>query len=271
VNTLDWRPGFADAPCFGGLLVAAAELGQGNDWPSLNDLDRLAAHLGIVNARGLPVRFEYQARKCSQRDYEDGIHATGRVPTRERNWHDLFNALIWLAWPRAKAALNATQQQALRALRAGRRGPLSDAATLFDESGLLLLAQDDTLARLLAGKQWRAAFWEGRELWRSARLYVFGHSLLEKSLAPTPGMTGKCLFLRAESLPEAMDSIPEWLDASLARAWQEGAIEGPGQLFPVPIMGVPGFDPANAEPDYYANEAVFRRPRVEPAAAHCAR
>jgi hypothetical protein len=231
-------------------------------WPGLDDLNALAECQGIRNARNLPIRFAYQAHKCSQREYEDGIHATGQVPTRQASWHDLFNALVWLAWPRAKAALNAVQHSALTVLDAGRRGPVSDAATLFDESGLVLLAGDDSLAGLLRGKQWRAAFWEQRELWDTAHLYIFGHSLMEKSLTAAPGITGKCLFLLADTLPDAAQAIPAWLDERVAGVWRSGAITRPDQLFPIPVLGVPGFDPANAGQAYYENASVFRSPRT---------
>jgi hypothetical protein len=75
------------------------------------------------------------------------------VPSRERNWHDLFNALTWLAFPATKAALNAVHQTTLLPglqsfARVGRRH-------LFDESGLVLAGEDDRLAncwpRAMAG------------------------------------------------------------------------------------------------------------------------
>ncbi|MBK6742890.1 MAG: DUF3025 domain-containing protein [Hydrogenophilales bacterium] len=183
---------------------------------------------------------------------------------RAQSWHDFFNALIWLAWPRAKGALNSTQQRALNASGSGRRGPLSDAATLFDESGLVLLAPDDTLASLLRARQWRAAFHDARALWQTARLYVFGHSLLEKSLQRTPGITGKCLFLKADTRNLSGESIPEWLDTRVASAWDSGEIQRPEALMPIPVMGVPGFDPANSAPGFYDNTQVFRPMRIMP-------
>ncbi|MFS9669939.1 DUF3025 domain-containing protein, partial [Klebsiella pneumoniae] len=66
--------------------------------------------------------------------YEAHIAATGQVPTRD-NLHDFFNALIWLHWPRAKAALNARQARAITQDGIGAaRGTVRDAATLFDEN-----------------------------------------------------------------------------------------------------------------------------------------
>jgi hypothetical protein len=160
------------------------------------------------------------------------------------SWHDFFNALIWLAWPRAKAALNSVQHEALNT-PGDQRGPISDAATLFDESGLVLVAPDAGIAALLRVKQWRQVFWEARPAWQAARLYVFGHSLLEKSLQPAPGMTGKCLFIEADTRAIPAASVPAWLDERVALDWECRRIMRPSDLFALPIQGVPGFDAAN--------------------------
>lgn len=263
-----WRADFAATAPFH-HIAQLAEVLAGADWPTLRRLDSLAAARGLVNAAGLPVHFAAQHVRCGQWDYEAGILADGAVPSREGNWHDLLNALTWLAFPRAKAALNALQCGELgkrREVARGReltqrrevaRGPLSDAATLFDESGLLLLGRDDELAGLLAARRWREAFVTRRQAWQSVRVYVFGHAVLEKLLAPWPGITAKCLFLRAESLPEA-GAPPDWLDAALAEAWGDGRVSRPADLFPLPVLGVPGWWPANDDTAFYQDSKVFR-------------
>jgi len=263
VSGVAWRRDFAESPCFAGLAAPARHFSGFCDWPGLADLNQRAEQIGVVNALGLPVCFAAQTERHSQCGYEATIHATGQVPTRSADWHDFFNALIWMAWPRAKGMLNAVQHHAL-SMASGQRGPVSDAATLFDESGLVLVAADARLADLLRARQWRQAFWEARPAWAAARLYVFGHSLLEKSLQPMPGMTGKCLWLQADAKTLPDDRIPEWLDASVADAWEKGRIERPADLFPLPVWGVPGFDPANRSADFYANQRVFRPARLTP-------
>jgi hypothetical protein len=252
-----WRADFAAAPPFAHLVPWARQL-AGSGWPDLARLDQLAAASGLVNARGLPVRFQAQQRRCGQLDYEAGILATGGVPTREGNWHDLLNALTWLAFPRTKAALNALQ---CRQLETGsRRGPISDAATLFDESGLVLVGVEDGLARLLAGRDWTAAFVARRDAWSGVRPYVIGHAVLEKLLAPWPGITAKCLFMAVSELPEA-GPPPAWLDRAIAEAWERGDVARPADLFPVPVLGIPGWWPDNEEAAFYDNREVFRPAR----------
>jgi hypothetical protein len=253
-----WRADFAATPPFAHLRNWTDEL-AGKDWPKLPQLNQLANRAKLINAQGLPIRFHPQHQRCGQWDYEAGILATGEVPTRVENWHDLLNALIWLAFPRAKAALNAIQCQSLSLAQT--RGAISDAATLFDESGLILAGPDENLGRLLAAKRWREVFVDRRAAWRDVRAYVIGHAVLEKLLAPWPGITAKCLFVPVEKPPEESAPSPA-LDGAVAETWRKGYITHPAELFPLPVLGIPGWWPANEYPDYYENRDVFRPARA---------
>ena len=73
------------------------------------DEELAAAAEGIGTARGRPMRFVPPGESADRgaRCYELRIADTGEVETRERNWHDLFNALAWIAFPRAKSRINA--------------------------------------------------------------------------------------------------------------------------------------------------------------------
>ncbi len=254
----DWRDDFAATPAFAHLASWARAL-AGPAWPLLEQLDELALRAGVVNARGLRIRFEPQERRCGQADYEAGILASGRVPTRRDNWHDLLNALIWLALPRTKAALNAVQCRHLASGQA--RGPVADAATLFDESGLVLAGGDPALAELLAQRRWREAFVTHRRAWHDTRAFLVGHAVLEKLLTPWPGITAKCLFVPAPvAATEA--APPDWLDEAVARLWLDGQVRAPKQLFPLPVLGIPGWWTANETPEFYDNREVFRPARA---------
>ncbi|HMA10888.1 MAG TPA: DUF3025 domain-containing protein, partial [Steroidobacteraceae bacterium] len=91
-------------------LIDALELTRALPAPGpdcLGALNAQAAALGIRNARGLPLRFFAPDGRLSARDYETHILHTGEVPTRADTWHDVLNALVWLRFPRFKAALNA--------------------------------------------------------------------------------------------------------------------------------------------------------------------
>ena len=253
-----WRVDFAATAPFHHLAHYGPSL-AGADWPTLETLNALATAQGLANSAGLPLSFAAQHVRCGQWDYEAGILADGAVPSRERDWHDLFNALTWLAFPRAKAALNALQCGELEQRQGAARSPRSDAATLFDDSGLLLLGREDELAELLTARRWQEAFVDRRQLWENTRAYGFGHALLEKLLAPWPGITAKCLFLQVDTLPEP-GPPPSWLDTTLAEAC--GHISRPSGLFPLPVLGIPGWWPGNADVAFYRDANVFRPLRV---------
>jgi hypothetical protein len=248
-----WREDFANTPPFSHLTPWLGDL-QGADWPTLATLNTLAARRDLRNATGLPLRFAPQTQRCGQHEYESGIYTSGQVPSRERNWHDLFNALIWLTFPATKATLNAVHHAVLP--QAANRTPASDAATVFDESGLVLVGEDESLAELLAARRWREALVLRRDDWRKVRAYIVGHAVLEKLLTPWPGITAKSLFLKMPA-----ETPPDQLDAAIAQRWQSTAIAMPAALFPLPVLGIPGWWPANEKADFYADEKVFRRPQ----------
>lgn len=183
--------------------------------------------------------------------YEAHIAATGRVPTRDTA-HDQLNALMWLALPQLKRRLNALQDAAIGRDGVGTtRGPLRDAATLLDENGALLVTVDTTLIALLRARRWREACVVQRARWQAARLVVVGHALLEKLTAPYKSITAHVLPVH---LPQ--DAALDAVDAAAAGAL-DGALR-PAALLPLPVLGVPGWWPANADAAFYEDGAVFR-------------
>lgn len=206
-------------------------------------LARLASGQPVHRALG-HERFEPAAQLAA--GYEQHVAATGRVPTRH-NAHDLFNGLVWLRSPAFKAALNRAHLAAPPA-PPGRRGAQRDALTLLDESGLLLEAPPPLRAALRA-QDWASLFHARRELWRHARPRVVGHALLEKLLAPRKPLCARVLFVDDIEAPR--------LPATLA----------PADLPPLPVLGIPGWWPANASRDFYADDWVFRPKRLASAPA----
>ena len=151
---------------------------------SLERLNQLAEARGLRTESGHPVRFV--APDPARRSYEVAAFETGRVATRPEHAHDWFNALVWLAFPRTKARINAMHAAAIPGER-GRRGRLRDLLTLFDEGGALVACADATLVGLLRAHRWRELFWEHRRaVLASMRFLVLGHAVLEKASAP-PG------------------------------------------------------------------------------------
>lgn len=230
-------------------LIDALDLVRG--LPALDTLNDLARHGRIVQARGLPLRFIAPDGALAARDYETRILETGAVPTRADTWHDALNALVWLRFPRFKAALNAAHGEAFAAEHGPLRGRRRDALTVLDESGVWVASRDPALPRLLVGHAWQTLFCEQREhVEADMGFIVVGHALLEKAMTPYPAMTGKCLLLDTATL--APDAIETLAVNALA------TVDTPRRLPPLPIQGIPGWDAANATATYYENREVFR-------------
>lgn len=259
-----WEPLFLQrSPLFEPLLSVGSDLSAYDRWPVLSDLQQLA------NRDGKPVRFVPQSDKPQhlEEEYEPRIYLKGEVQTRTENWHDLFNALAWLAFPETKATINARHYAEILQERAGGkpRGKVRDRLTQFDESGVAILCADAELAQLLADHQWKHLFWEQRERVGCAmRFLVFGHSLYEKSLRPYPGITGKALVLEvtAQDLQQPLHEVVALADKLLAEVVGDvNRFNAETRLQPLPLMGVPGWVPDNADPAYYNDVRYFRPKR----------
>jgi hypothetical protein len=180
------------------------------------------------------------------------VFETGCVSTRSDNRHDLFNALAWLAFPRTKARINAMHAAAIPGER-GQRGRLRDLLTLLDEGGAIVACGDPELNAMLRGHEWRRLFWESRERVLAAmRVHVLGHAVLEKALAPWPGITCKAIFVAPQGDPDALAA--EWLRALPPEAT-------PRSLAALPVFGYPGWLPQGESATFYEDERFFRGPR----------
>ncbi len=190
--------------------------------------------------------------------YEAYIFRTGQVPTRN-NLHDFFNGLVWRRCPAAKRRLN--QLQAAEIARTGvgaTRGPLRDALTLFDENGAMLDAPPALWEALIA-RDWHRLFIAERALWRDATLLVFGHALLEKLTTPRKAATAHVLLTPA---------MPSWRgdgtgtpDAALALILDPAWLTTK-PFVPLPVLGLPGWCPENANFSFYDDADVFRPRRA---------
>jgi hypothetical protein len=257
-------------PPFDTLARAIARLPR-DRWPAHADLDRAAE--GIRIGTGVALRF-VPPRAPGDRErrayYELHIAATGEVETRERNWHDLLNALAWMTFPRAKARINAQHAALLEAGgadEARQRSPARDALTLFDEGGVAVACSSDELLRLIEDFRWKELFWTRREaLLRHATFAGFGHGMYEQALEPFIGMVAKTVFLPVD---EGFAALPphariERIDALLAAHFADAArFASPKAMAPLPLLGIPGWHPRTGEEAFYDDPSYFRgkRPR----------
>ena len=257
------------SPPFAPLSSLLARL-DASRWPTRDELTALAAD--VVTSRGMAVRFvpprEHTDRE--RRYYELHIAATGEVETRSDNWHDLFNALVWIAFPRAKAAINAQHAAILEErgeAEARQRSPERDALTVFDEGGVAVASSDPQVFRHIVDFEWKELFWRRRrDLEARARFVAFGHALQEQCLEPYLGMVAKTVFL-AVGEPFFRLAVAEQVaevDALLAAHFADRArFRSPKMMAPMPVLGVPGWHPDTVREDFYDDASQFRgkRPR----------
>lgn len=228
-----------------------------------------SAHAAL-NAQGnaAGVCFVPQQALPEATAYEQHIFDTRQVPTRD-NLHDFFNGMMWLHFPKTKRRLNALQGEELARMGGvhATRGALRDALTLFDENVALLQAPD-VLWQALADKRWDDVFGHLRGLWAESRLVVFGHATLEQLVRPFKGITAHVYRVPC-SVGDGLstDWMPAW-DDWLAQDLTAAKLSArPKPFVHLPVLGVPGWWPANADPGFYADASVFRplRPRAQAA------
>lgn len=218
-------------------------------------------------ASGAPIRFVLPEDGAT--GYEERVYASGEVETRAGNWHDFFNALAWLAYPRTKRVLNGRHHAALQAQRAagrGERGAVRDAVTQFDECGIVVASASPELAGLIRAHEWKELFWRRRaQLARDTRFFVFGHATWDQLRAPFVGLTAKAVFLEVDAAWLARSIAHQLADADgrLAVIFSRpDAYAQPRDFQPLPLLGIPGVAAENAEPAYYDDTRQFRPARA---------
>ena len=279
-------PGRWSAPGFAPFRQRLAVLEPLASAARLDVLNAAAREAGLLSGSGRGLQFVPQpsaialgllpsasSEMAGSSGYEARIFDTGEVPTRlngpgER--HDLYNAIVWLTFPRAKARLNALQADRHRSPsgrhapdapgvghaddRAGsQRGPLRDAATLFDENAALWIGLDASFEAALRAFDWRELFVRRRaQLGESVRLMVFGHALLEKLESPYKAVTAHAWPLRVP-----VDASLAEIDLALSLALDAQTLSTRA-FCPLPVMGFPGWCADNADPHFYDDPTVFR-------------
>lgn len=260
LDQIDWARPWYDAVRPAWLRAAPLD----PHWPAA--FNAVAAQLALCNHQGMPIRFVPQAMLPDGTAYEAYISTTGQVPTRE-NLHDFFNALVWQTFPRIKRELNALQAAQIARDGIGKsRGPARDAATIFDENAALLVVRDDmtghALVAALREHRWVEALWEQRALFgKDAELWLFGHALMEKLVAPRKAITAHTRVQFADDGYFALDGQGRraWLDQIVA---QDLAAHGLGRecFTPLQVLGVPGWWDGQ-DLAFYQDTTVFRPKR----------
>jgi len=242
-----------DHPAFAPFqsLLAAGRM------PSLPQLNAWAGARRLALDNGTPLTF-VAATPVSALTYERAIATGGQVGVRADTWHDALNALVWLTLPRTKCALNARHVAAAAPPVRHARTRERDAATLVDESGLILACADGELVDLLRRRAWQSLFVAARARVEAACVpLAVGHGMLDKLRHPWRGITAHVLVVPLPAGNPADPAMIAALDAAAA-ARIHAAPFNPASLLPLPVAGLPGWDAEALGPRLYDDVSVFR-------------
>lgn len=258
-----------DRPVFDGVQPWRGWL-TGTSWPTLEDMNAsLDAHGSDRRDPrvGPSLRFVTQdaATLGDGLHYEQRIAEHGQIATRDSNWHDLFNALIWLRYPQMKRAMNARQVADIARVGTRCRTRAQDALTQFDEAGVVVTVRaddrTDSLVEAWGRHDWARLFGlVERSCWR---IDVVGHALLEHALCADRLLVGKALLV----LSPGADADRQDIDGSaidlVAACVAAGALlNDPQELRPLPMMGLPGWHPRAGEAAFYREGECFQPVRA---------
>lgn len=230
-----------------------------------------------LSGGGVPIRFvapQAGRSRAFADQFEVRTYLRGEIVVREESWHDLFNALAWLAFPHTKAAINQRHYAELEHEQGepglgkdeafspgGKRSATRDTLTLFDESGIIVASSNAELLELIRLREWKMLFWTRRaEVLRQMHFFVPGHAMHEKALQSYKGMTARALLL---SVPA---SFPDLSAAAQRNNVDRQAgehirmpslIKSTREFSPLPVLGIPGWA-ENDDPRFFDDAHVFR-------------
>lgn len=137
------------------------------------------------------------------RGYEVEIDA-GRIPTRDGSWHDAFNVLAFVRWPRAKVALHARVLRCQRAREGGVRGREEDALALLDEAVIVVSGDADAIASFEHARAEQDMCAMSAAIDRGLRVKWFGHALLEHLALQRPPIGAGLLALVGDDADDVL-------------------------------------------------------------------
>lgn len=231
---------------------------QSADWPEVEILRQSSGKLQHAYT-GLPLSFVRQTAELLNdgMHYEQRIYQKGLIATRENNWHDLFNAMMWLRYPRIKSALNTRQWRDIEQHGLKTRSPGQCAMTLFDEAGAIVCMPTEMIDCWKA-HDWQGLFIEHADSWLSgrARVAVFGHALLDHALVTETLLVAKCIVFNDQK--NLLDCVEE-----MAGNIESGqCLQANRELRTLPLCGIPGWHSA-ADSAVFVNTAACFSPLSE--------
>jgi hypothetical protein len=227
----------------------------------VNEIDRshfITSLNALARKRAIDLTFiAAPEKKISAVEYETRIVAEHELIVND-SLHDLFNACMWLTFPKTKRAISELHVS-LGAGENNRRPRRRDVLTLFDESGLLLVCDRplcSEFSALNAAHQWQTLFVQERQAFLThVRPILFGHGALEQLTTQFhQGLTAKAVWF---ALPH--DAAITTIDVQLANSiLSDAVLRDDERRIPLPLLGVPGWFAENNDAQCYDDITIFR-------------
>ena len=126
------------------------------------------------------------------------------------------------------------------------------ALTHFDEAGVVVVTQSESLIEAWNAHDWPAVFGDDGSLWTDrADIHVFGHALLEHCLEPHLLLVGKAVVMFGDR------SDPSHMDWLANRISSGECLVDPLELRALPLSGIPGWY-AGQDATFYRTADCFR-------------
>jgi hypothetical protein len=238
---------------------------QFSELPNVSQLNSIAQHYyhatDILSQH--QVCFEPQQYEVP---YEENIFRNKKVYTRPNSWHDFFNNITWLLWPKTKWAIADTilaqrsEQKGSNKNRVAKQSFLAQ----FDECGMLIVTAAPNLVHEILEHNWLGLFFNQRAQHALFEPIVFGHGLMEKAIDPYIGMTGKAMIIVVKpdyfnlctiTKLKFLDQVASQLISS------KYCPQSPKSLQPFPLLGMPGWHPNNEQEKFFEQKHYFRAKR----------
>jgi len=247
---------FHNSPILHQLSALTRNFSNYTNWPTLSDYQSIfkLKHIGIT-----PVAQATHIESFEDQ-YEPRVYLKQELQTRTENWHDFFNAMVWLSFPNTKKKLNSLHFDTASNREPGtNRSTLENRITQFDECGAVIITSNKNLLELIQNHQWKELFIEHKESFENEiKCVVFGHAIFEKALSPYIGMTCHCILINDNTLlKEAQEDNYTNLDLHLASLWEDTPANEIGRFNALPILGIPGYW-SDQSVNFYDNEKYFR-------------
>lgn len=244
-----------------------------NNWPTIPNFNEIKTILyqQIALSQQYQVLFIESSKELEDtlkqrwtfQGYEKLINSEKKVISRSHSYHDFFNFLTWLLFPKIKLTINRlyVEKGEETPTSSNLRTTLQNKLAVFEEGGVLLIASNESYFDLIDEHQWKEFFWEKRnQLAQEFECLVYGHGLYEKGLNPYIGMTGAGIFIKVDAAYFELNHLERilYLDERVSQQLGECIHQNNFVLHPFPFFGLPDWYIGNDKEEFYENKKYFR-------------